>query len=151
MIYRKGQSFSFDAIIAAIIFIVAIFAFFNFLIFYQATYDYKKDIMDKEMIKLSTLLVSNDSTYGVMDSVTANRIIAEDSVMDRRIANVGETTPYHICVWIRNAAGGYNYHPLNCNAGMQGSSTQTRAARIVQTQDGQIVSMVINLYDKPSG
>ena len=152
MISRKGQSFSFDAIIAAIIFIVAIFSFFNFLLFYQANYDYKKDIMDKEMIKLSTLLMSNDSTYGIMDSVTANRIIAEDD-MDTRIKNVDDTTPYNICIKISDPSTDpalVTYHPSDCNKDMQGSTTQTRAARIVQTQEGKTVSMTINLYDKPS-
>ena len=152
MISRKGQSFSFDAIIAAIIFIVAIFSFFNFLLFYQATYDYKKDIMDKDMIRLSALLMSNDSTYGIMDSVTANRIIAEDSTMNTRITDVDGTTPYNICIKIYDPTTELaSYHPLHCNIYMQGSTTQTRAARIVQAQDGQIVSMTINLYDKPSG
>jgi|GEM_PF-6939729 len=150
MISKKGQSFSFDAIVAAIIFIVAIFSFFNFLLFFQSTYDYKKDIMDKEMIRLSTLLMSNDSTYGIMDNAKANTIIPIDGDMDSRIAAVDGTTPYNICVWIRNTAGGYNYRPSGCNADMQGSSTQTRAARIVRTQDGTIVSMIINLYDKPN-
>jgi hypothetical protein len=152
MTSKKGQSFSFDAIVAAIIFIVAIFSFFNFLLFYQGAYDYKKDIMDKEMIKLSTLLMSNDSTYGIMDSVTANRMIAEDDTMNTRIANVDDTTPYSLCVKIYNPnSKAVTYHPSNCNEGMQGSSTQTRAARIVQTQNGDIVSMIMNLYDKPSG
>jgi hypothetical protein len=148
---RKGQSFSFDAIIAAIIFVVAIFSFFSFLLFSQSTNDYRKDIMDKEMIRISSLMMSEDSYYGIMDSVTANRIIAADTEMDTRISHVDGTSPYRLCIKIASPAEGATpvYHPFGCNADMVGSTSETRTARIVQDQSGGIVSMVINLYDKP--
>jgi hypothetical protein len=150
----KGQSFSFDAIIAAIIFVVAIFSFFSFLLFSQATNDYKKDIIDKEMIRVSALLMSEDPVYGIMDSAISNRIMAETGMdpltdMNARIKNVDDTSPYGICIQIRGPVR-TTFHPSDCNMAMQNSISQVRTARIVIDQLGNAVSMSINLYDKPS-
>jgi hypothetical protein len=145
----KGQSFSFDAIIAAIIFVVAIFSFFSFLMFSQATNDYGKDIMDKEMIRVSALLMSEDPDYGIMQSAVSNKILAEMD-MDGKITNVAGTSPYRICVQISDPISEMTtYHPLGCSDSMKDSISQIRTARIVIGQSGRAVSMSINIYKAP--
>ena len=147
MSHKKGQSFSFDAIIATIIFIVAVFSFLSFVLFFQSSEDYRKDTIDKELMRVSTLLMSEDITYGIMASTATNRIIGLSDV-EAQVKAVNATTPYSMCVSISSVPKSPEYYPSGCNLDMKGAKFQSRTARIVMLQDGTIVPLSINIYQK---
>jgi hypothetical protein len=147
MSHKKGQSFSFDAIIGSIIFIVAVFSFLSFVLFFQSSEDYRKDTIDKELMRVSTLLMSEDLTYGIMASAETNRIIDTGDVEGKVIA-VNGTTPYSMCVSISRTQNSPTYYPSGCDQDMANAKFQSRTARIVMLQDGTIVPLSINIYQK---
>jgi hypothetical protein len=138
---RKGQSLSFDAIIASVIFIITLFSFLNFLFYFQNTGDYNKDIMEKEAVRISILLFSENDTYGIMEDTMTNRLIPliPDDGIKQRIANISSTTPYSICLKV-------NMTMYNCRD--ESLSQKVTMSRIVRTNEGDPVPLTIWIYQK---
>lgn len=140
MSFKKGQSLSFDAIIASVIFIITLFSFMNFLFYFQNIGDYNKDMMEKEAVRVSILLFSENDTYGIMENTMTNTLIPNDNI-DQRIANISLTTPYTICLKINSTEN----HPDDC---IQSLSQKVSMSRIVRNNDGDLVPLAILVYQK---
>jgi len=139
MTFRKGQSLSFDAIIASVIFIITLFSFLNFMFYFQNTGDYNKDMMEKESVRISLLLFSENDTYGIMEDTMTNTLV-EDSYFEERIGNISATTPYGVCMFLDDSQ-----YPSDCEDAL---SQKVSMSRIVRNSDGDLVPLTIYVYQK---
>ncbi|MCX6774199.1 MAG: hypothetical protein NTY68_04365 [Candidatus Micrarchaeota archaeon] len=141
MSFKKGQSLSFDAIIASVIFIITLFSFLNFLFYFQNIGDYNKDMMEKEAVRVSILLFSENDTYGIMENTMTNTLIPKADI-NQRIENVSLTTPYSVCLKINST-----WHPSrsDCTPAL---SQKVSMSRIVRDNDGELVPMSIFIFQK---
>ena len=139
MTFRKGQSLSFDAIIASVIFIITLFSFLNFMFYFQNTGDYNKDMMEKESVRISLLLFSSNDTYGIMEDTMTNTLV-EDSYFEERIGNISATTPYGVCMFLDDSQ-----YPSDCEDAL---SQKVSMSRIVRNSDGDLVPLTIYVYQK---
>jgi len=139
MTFRKGQSLSFDAIIASVIFIITLFSFLNFMFYFQNTGDYNKDMMEKESVRISLLLFSSNDTCGIMEDTMTNTLV-EDSYFEERIGNISATTPYGVCMFLDSSQ-----YPSGCGDAL---SQKVSMSRIVRNSDGELVPLTIYVYQK---
>ena len=99
--------------------------------------------MEKESVRISLLLFSEDNTYVIMEDPMTNRLI-DSSYFDQRIGNVSLTTPYKVCVLMNRT----DEYPNGCVPEL---SQKVSMTRIVRTSDGDLVPMSIILFQNRNG
>jgi hypothetical protein len=112
-------------------------SFLNFLFYVQNIGDYNKDMMEKEAVRISILLFSENDTYGIMENTMTNTLIPSDDIGDR-IESVSLTTPNTVCMKINNTI-----YPSGCEPVM---SQKVSMSRIVRNNEGDLVPLTIYIY-----
>lgn len=100
----KGQYFSFDAIVAAVIFVLALVALLSYWHSVRSFLDYQNDPLSKESIRVSNLLFMPPSPSNSCSSMQRLGLINDWN--DRRVdADVLECAALENQEWLRNQTG----------------------------------------------
>ncbi len=115
----KGQYFSFDAIIASVIFVLALVALLSYWHSVRSFLDYQNDPLSKDAIRVSNLLFTPpapSSTCGTLEKL-GFAAAWDDKRLDPALINCAEamsqaslkanlSTPYGVVINITNVANG---------------------------------------------
>jgi hypothetical protein len=100
----KGQYFSFDAIIAAVIFILALVALLSYWHSIRSYLDYQNDPLSRESVRMSNLLFAPPSPSGNCSSM--GRLGLSMDFDDRRVnESVLECASSQNQAWVRDRLG----------------------------------------------
>ncbi len=106
----KGQYFSFDALMGAFMYIIALITFFSFWYYVSTQSTTNMDMLRKEAIRISYLLLSSSSNYSIINdplSFTYDTTTKEKA--REKIESLDATTPYCLKV--------VYFNPSNNNEG----------------------------------
>ncbi len=97
--FFKGQYFSFDAIMASVIFVLALVALLSYWHSVKSFLDYQNDDLSKEAIRISNLLFAPSSS----DCASVEKLGFAISWSDRRInSSILECAAKHDGAWLKD-------------------------------------------------
>lgn len=159
----KGQYFSFDAIIAAVIFVLALVALLSYWHSVRSFLDYQNDPLTKEAIRVSNLLFAPPSPSSSCDTMTKFGLArgVDDRRVDASIISCARTktsawlrqgldTSYNISITITNMADGSFVTIPQAAAGAAPSAPANRVnirrlATVVDATDGSTYLAAVDL------
>ena len=98
--HKKGQYFSFDAIIASVIFVIALVSFLNYWYSMKASLDSKDEDINKEAMRISDAILAENN-----NKVSAN-YFANLRSMDSAGRSAELNCPYNTSMLVHSVYGG---------------------------------------------
>ena len=106
----KGQYFSFDALMATLMFLTALMLMFSFWTFSVNASSNDLEGMRKEVIRISSLLISDSPQFSIVESSQNHLLLNDGNSIDfdlirERVDKLNSTTKYCINVEYASATG----------------------------------------------
>ena len=105
--FMKGQYFSFDAIIAAVIFMMALVALLSYWYSVRSSLEYQDDQLSRESIRLSNLLFTPPSPNSNCNTITrfGFALSWEDRRINSSLVNCALTKVSQDSNWLKSSLG----------------------------------------------
>lgn len=147
----KGQYFSFDVIIASVMFILALVTLFSFWAYITQATNQNLEFLRKEAIRISYLLTSSSPRLSIIEDPLSHRLISLNGEIDKltianKIRNVNSSTLF--CVEINYFdPSTFTYSPLSDYV-CRGKALYTfyRGIRVIQNnyEFGTVLRIVLH-------
>ncbi len=147
----KGQYFSFDVVVASLMFVLALVTLFSFWAYITQTSNQNLEFLRKEAIRISYLLISDSPNMGIIEDPLTHRLISLNGEVDKatiaeRIRNANSTTRFCIQVDYFDPTT-FTYSPLSDYV-CKGKPLYTfyRGVRVVQSnyEFGTVLRIVLH-------
>ncbi|MBU0533095.1 hypothetical protein KKB44_06400 [Candidatus Micrarchaeota archaeon] len=118
----KGQYFSFDAIIASVIFVLALVALLSYWHSVKSFLDYQNDQLSRDAVRISNMLFTPPDSSNCANIETLGLAVSWD---DRRVdSSMLDCIETHDAAWLKGVAGSpYNAY-IKVTSLVDGSETE---------------------------
>lgn len=145
----KGQYFSFDAMVATVIFLMTILAFFSYWNAMKSSLAEEQGFMEKEAIRISNALFTPDLSKGGIGVSWSDKRIKMDK-LSFAAAKMREiyNTPYNVYIEIRVGYAGSQKWDAGVNPRMRKTEKIVKITRVATGifRSGEEVPVIVDVY-----
>ncbi|RME79629.1 MAG: hypothetical protein D6769_01825 [Methanobacteriota archaeon] len=132
----KGQYFTLDVIVAAIMAVISIMLLLGYWQYSLENSPIIQDSLNKQAIRVSQLFFSISSDYSLLEK--KGLLINDTAEMEKRAAALNKTLPYNLCLMLKfpdNSESVFGCPPL--------ASNQAKIERVAYFKNSSISSPVL--------